>query len=467
MKKRIYFTIETKIREFNARILFSILAAERGYSVVVGSRGHLLRFRKKLKKGIFLSNGNTLRLSYVSEKFKSLGFKVGHLDEEGAITFDYEHQIFRFDFNLFEKIDFFFAVGEREKQAILSNKLRGHPNKKIYVSGNSRFDMLDKKFYNLYDEDVEKIKKKYGNFVLITTKFNKINVLKRRDHMDYVKDTIESGYVRRNIDHYFVKESFKNDTKTMKELESFLKDVGKNFPDTKFLLKPHPGENFNYWMEFKEKINQSNFKIIPVNEFNTNAFILASNFLIASNCTTLLEGYLLDKLGINFLPYSNPRVHYELTKTLSKNCFTTEELINEVKETLNQKTFNRKNLSEDEKKVLLFTINNTKENSVEKMLDYLDTLNISDDSKDKFSLFSNIHLYKAKETLIEIFKTVFKKKDKYLKEKKEYLFQKNPGYTIHEISDIKDKLCKSLKLETNKFEVKNIMPGLFAIQKKK
>ena len=87
MKKRIYFTIETKIREFNARILFSILAAERGYSVVVGSRGHLLRFRKKLKKGIFLSNGNTLRLSYVSEKFKSLGFKVGHLDEEGGNHF--------------------------------------------------------------------------------------------------------------------------------------------------------------------------------------------------------------------------------------------------------------------------------------------------------------------------------------------------------------------------------------------
>ena len=43
----------------------------------------------------------------------------------------------------------------------------------------------------------------------ITTKFNKINVLKRKDHMDYVKDTIESGYVRRDIDHYFVESPLK------------------------------------------------------------------------------------------------------------------------------------------------------------------------------------------------------------------------------------------------------------------
>ena len=59
MKQRIYYCIETKVRELNARILFSILAAERGYSVVLGSRGHMLRFSKKLKKGLFLSNGNT------------------------------------------------------------------------------------------------------------------------------------------------------------------------------------------------------------------------------------------------------------------------------------------------------------------------------------------------------------------------------------------------------------------------
>ena len=239
MKKRIYFTIETKVREFYSRILFSILAAERGYSVVIGSRGHFFRFKDKLKKGIFLTNGNTVRLSYISTIFKKLGFKIGHLDEEGAITFSYEHHIWRYDFELFKKIDFFFCGGEREKKAILANNLEGNPEEKIIVTGNTRFDLLKENFLKLYDSDKVKIKEKYGSFVLITTKFNKINVIKKKDSMDYFQGAISSGYIRRDCDKYYAEESVKNDIKTKEELENFLINIDKKFPDTKFLLKPY------------------------------------------------------------------------------------------------------------------------------------------------------------------------------------------------------------------------------------
>ena len=466
MKQRIYYCIETKVRELNARILFSILAAERGYSVVLGSRGHMLRFSKKLKKGLFLSNGNTKRLSGVSQVFKKLGFKVGHLDEEGAITFNYEQHVWRFDFDLFKKIDFFFAVGNREREAILSNRLEGNPDNKILITGNNRFDMLNKKFLNIYEDEIKSIKKKYGDFVLITTKFNRVNNVKRTDEDDFVKGSIKSGYIRREIDHYYASESIKEQKKTMHELEIFLKELNTNFPNKKFLLKPHPGENFKYWVEFKKKINQPNFEIIPVNEFHTNAFILASDFLIASNCTTLLESYLLNRLGFNFLPYENTKLHYELPKTLSENCYSKKELISKIKVILDKKAFEKKVLSEDEKKFLLFCINNIKENSVEKMLDYIDNLNLNDNSSDKFTVFSNLFFYRIKEKLIKILKRIFNKEDKYFKEKQEYLLQKNPGFTIEEMSNIKDKLCESLEYQKNKFEIKNIMPGLYSIEKK-
>ena len=465
MKKRIYFSIETKIREFNARILFSILAAARGYSVVIGSRGHFLRFCNKLKKGLFLSNGTTKRLSSVSEKFKELGFKVGHLDEEGAITFDYQHHIWRYDFDLFKKIDFFFAVGKREREAILSNHLEGQPENKIFITGNNRFDMLHENFHHIYKEDINEIKKKYGEFVLITTKFNRINYIKRSDEDDFVKGCIKSGYTRREIDYYFASQSVQEQKKTMSELENFLKELNKNFPDKKFLLKPHPGEDFDYWLKFKKNINQTNFEIIPVNEFHTNAFILASNFLIASNCTTLLECYLLNKLGLNFLPYENTRLHYELPKTLSENCYSKDELIFKVKDTFKKKNFLKKILSEKEKKFLAFSINNINENSFEKMLDYIDELNLDNDSKDKFSLFSNIYFYKLKEQLIKILKKISGKQEKYLKEKSKYLFQKNPGIKIQEIIKTKNLFCDVLNLNKDKFTVKFLKPGLFVIEK--
>ena len=77
MKPRIYFSIETKIRELNARVLFALKAAQKGYSVVIGARGNLTRFRKYLKTGVLLSNGHTLRLASFSKSFSDLGFNVG------------------------------------------------------------------------------------------------------------------------------------------------------------------------------------------------------------------------------------------------------------------------------------------------------------------------------------------------------------------------------------------------------
>ena len=396
MKERIYFSIETKVREFYSRMLFSILAAERGYSVVIGSRGHLLRFKDKLKKGIYLTNGNTVRLSFISEMFKKLGFKIGHLDEEGAITYDYEHHIWRYDFEIFKKIDFFFCIGERDKEAIISNNLEGNPEKKITITGNSRFDLLKENFLKLYDSDKKKIKEKYGRFVLITTKFPKINIIKKEDNYNFLKGSIESGYIRRDNDKYYAEESVKNDLKTKEELEYFLRDIDKNFPDTKFILKPHPGENYQYWEEFSKKIKQNNLIIVPVNEYQTNAFILASDFIIASNCTTLLEAYLLKKLGINFLPYSNSRVQYELPKAISVNCYTTSELIDNVRSKLKIKNFDRKELSTKEKNFLSFSIANVNQSSAHKMLDCLEKFKISDNTSDKFTIYSFLYIYKFK-----------------------------------------------------------------------
>ncbi len=464
MKKRIYFTIETKVREFYSRILFSILAAERGYSVVIGSRGHFFRFKDKLKKGIFLTNGNTVRLSYISTIFKKLGFKIGHLDEEGAITFSYEHHIWRYDFELFKKIDFFFCGGEREKKAILANNLEGNPEEKIIVTGNTRFDLLKENFLKLYDSDKVKIKEKYGSFVLITTKFNKINVIKKKDSMDYFQGAISSGYIRRDCDKYYAEESVKNDIKTKEELENFLINIDKKFPDTKFLLKPHPGENYRYWNDFKNRIKQDNLFIIPVNEYHTNAFILACDLMIASNCTTLLEAYLIKKSGINFLPYDNTKVHYELPKAVSINCYTTNQLIEKIKDILKSKKFNRKQLSIKEKNFLSFSIANTNEGSADKMLDYLDKLKIDNNTNDKFTIYSFSFIYYIKEFLIKILNKYIRRHS-YLSNTQEYMKQKYPGLTLSEIKTLKNSICNLMNLDKKNFVIKRIMPGLFIIEK--
>ena len=464
MKPRIYFSIETKVRELNARILFALMAAQKGYSVVIGARAHFTRFREYLKTGTFISNGNTKRLANLSKSFADIGFKVGHLDEEGAITFDFIHHIFRYDFEVFKKIHFFFCCGQREKDAILENNLLGNPEKKIFITGNNRFDLLNHKFKALYDEEFKKIKKKYGEYILITTKFNKINYLDKGTGTDYYQGLMQSGYLRRDIDKYYGKESIKNDTKTKIELEKFLVDVDYDFPNEKFLLKPHPGEDFNYWLSFKEKNKIKNLLIIPVNEFNTNSFILASKFLIASNCTTLLESYLLGKMGINFLPYENKKLHYQLTKSISLNCYNLNNLKSEIIQRLKNKNFRLKELSNDENYLLKYTIANLEKNSIEEMLEVIKNFAVFDNKHDKFTLLKYKNIYDLKENLVSLINHIFRK-DNYINQKRIYSFQKNPGIEKNEVTKIAKIICKIKKIDFNNFSIKYLYPGLIKFEK--
>ena len=464
MKPRIYFSIETKIRELNARVLFALKASKKGYSVVIGSRAHLTKFRKYLKTGVFISNGNTKRLANLSKSFSDIGFNVGHLDEEGAITFDFIHHIFRYDFDVFNKIDFFFSSGEREKDAILANNLKGNPEKKISVTGNTRFDLLDKKFIPLYNEELKNIKEKYKEYILITTKFNKINYLDKGTGTNYYDGLVKSGYLRRDVDEYYGKESIKNDTKTKTDLENFLIDIDKNFPDEKFLLKPHPGENFNYWLSFKKKNKINNLLIIPVNEFNTNSFILGSKFIIASNCTTLLEAYLLGKLGINFLPYGEKKLHYELTKSISTNCYDLSSLNLELNKRFKDKNYKLKKLSEYERKILRYTIANFDKNSIDEILKVVNHFSINDSKKDEFTFFRYKTLYDLKESLVSLRNSILKN-DKFIKSKREYNFQKNPGITKNEVSKIAKIICRIEKINFDDFSISNLYPGLIKFEK--
>ena len=104
---------------------------------------------------------------------------------------------------MFNKIDFYFSSGEREKDAILANNLKGNPEKKISITGNTRFDLLDKKFIPLYNDELKKIKEKYGEYILITTKFNKINYLDKGTGTNYYDGLVKSGYLRRDVDEYW------------------------------------------------------------------------------------------------------------------------------------------------------------------------------------------------------------------------------------------------------------------------
>ena len=66
------------------------------------------------------------------------------------------------------------------------------------ITGNARFDILKRNAKNYYHNEVNEIKKKYNDFFLVTTKFAKINYIKRKNIVDYYSSQISKGMLPTN-----------------------------------------------------------------------------------------------------------------------------------------------------------------------------------------------------------------------------------------------------------------------------
>lgn len=462
IKKRIYISVETKVRELNARILFAINASLKNYSAVLGSRGRILKYRRHMQKGIVIFNSISHKIIYQLKKFKLLDFLVGCLDEEGLISYSFDHHTFRFDPAMFKVVDFMLVSGERERCAVLHNIRSNNADKKIIVTGNPRIDLIKPKLASIFDSEVKSIKKKYGKFIFIPTMFPKTNTVNRSSlSNNYMALAKEQGYCKRDIDKYIAEESANNENFTRKELMNFISLFSVNFKKKKILIKPHPSENIETWKNFVQTLNNKNIIVINVNELQTNSLIKACDILLASNCTTLVESFVLKKAAINFIPYKNDKVNFELPQTVSHNLYSVTELYNFFKK--NNFNVKKKKLSKKEIKILNYTIKNfATENASKLILDYLDrTKELNDVYTDKRYPIPYDIFYAVKSFLFKITDVIGFKKISYKINLINYQKQKNPGFDINELVSKKDQICKILNIDKKKIIIKEIYKGLF------
>ena len=146
------------------------------------------------------------------------------------------------------------------------------------------------------------IKKKYGK-ILISTQFPRYNnnIIDVENNSDYFKKAYQG---KKDV---FSKSNIKvglHQKKNFVEYFKMYKFLNKKFPNLNFLVRPHPAENLNYYEQLEKKNNFSNIKILKGND-SIIPYIISSEVLIACNCTTSIESFLLNKNSINYIPWKD------------------------------------------------------------------------------------------------------------------------------------------------------------------
>ena len=321
----IYSPLETQARELEARILFCIQCANKGHNSFFGHKTSFTFFIKNLEPGIFIHKSIQKRKYDEIKKYSRLGHLNVALDEEALMIFDEEEYFeYRLTKRCLEAVDFFVTWGEKDFNMI-KNKYKDI-EKKLICAGNSRIDVLKNKLF--IEREANAIKEKYGDFILINTKFARFNVKERgmgsfADMTKFNNPNITDRVFKK------IQDSMSHEEKNLNQYMETISKLASDFKHIKIILRPHPAENHETWKRFIKNINSENVLFV-FDGSSANAWMKAAYKVISFNCTTALEASIMGVTSINYIPFEDERIEYELPKKSSITLRTYQRLKEEI-----------------------------------------------------------------------------------------------------------------------------------------
>ncbi|WP_173918936.1 surface carbohydrate biosynthesis protein [Halobacillus sp. Marseille-Q1614] len=338
--KWVYLPIETKVRELDAKLLLTYYAVQQGYRVVLGLSGMVEQALEYLPKGIFLDKGYTC-VDKVRrfEMAKSKGHTVVNLEEEGFPLTEKElylkKHVSRESLDL---LDYELCWGEVQKNTII----RAYPGvrNKCLITGNPRLDLLKKKYRTLFEKKALAIKKKYGDFILVNTRFPL-----------YTKSINDDGTLNRkvvaNLRKAYGEKIHKKMTREYKDFIIMIKKASTRYPNLTFVIRPHPSDKFNVYQQ--DLVECKN--VYVVHEDNVVNWIMASKLVIHTGCTTGVESFLLERPVISYV--TTVEDTFDLPNELSIKVHNLDELFQFMDHEMDSYNFHRHKFNEDKKLELL------------------------------------------------------------------------------------------------------------------
>lgn len=338
MSHNLYILNEYYKREFSSSLLLGMAALLRKkFNVYIGTQETYKRLLKRniLKKGIM----HTKSVTHGIEKYefhtnlKKRGFKITcHDQEHGLLDNDFIKLFLkpRLDMKNLNLIDRYYCWGNYDYQHLIKY-FKKHKNKFI-VTGSTRVDAWKK------NRQV-KLKKKIKT-ILVVSNFGIVNNI---EGQKVALNKIQKDYISRSKS---LKKEYKiyinNQKKLFKKFCSLILFLKKEYPKTRIILRPHLTEKFEFW-----KKNFKNFEINTKSELSE--LIYESDIIIQNGCTSSLEGTILNKTVINYIPIKQKHGMGTFVKKFTYNCKTYDQ----IKKIINKDPKTKKNFIKKLKQRLL------------------------------------------------------------------------------------------------------------------
>jgi surface carbohydrate biosynthesis protein len=292
----LYLPMEISSRELDSRLLLAALALDRGYEIVLGQKWLMERNIRAMRPGIYLSKTLTGRDSKFMRRAKDLGYFVAAIDEEMPGLVTTEKELRWVSEEAVRATNLLFAPGTANVKALRTK----YPwaADRIHAIGNPRIDLLRPELRSIYDTEVARIRAQHGRFILVNTNLGFTN--SQKGPVDIIlAEQVRLGKLNMasSGDAEYVEGIKAMESANRAATLELLQKLPAAFPDLRIVLRPHPSENLEFWQSAIG--NYSNVTL--VREGPVAPWILASQILLHTNCTTGVEAVALEKPAICLL----------------------------------------------------------------------------------------------------------------------------------------------------------------------
>lgn len=242
------------------------------------------------------------------------GGKIINLDEEGAVDYtDQSTLTGRYSRQLFENSSLILFWGERQRELVSESWSN---NVTTAVTGHPRFDLLKEQHQYLYEDDVNDIRRRFRDFILINT------------NMGFGNNIRGDAFVRENYGPRF-KQIDRIIEFDKRKLQSYIELVRTMAAETSkdIILRPHPEESRAVYEEAFDDLANVNV----IFEGSVVPWLIAAEIMIHPDCTTALESYFMGRIPFSYLPDSFPEdLVTNLPLKASYQFITREAVLNAV-----------------------------------------------------------------------------------------------------------------------------------------
>lgn len=319
MTKTLLLPAEIASRELDARLLQGVLALDRGWRVIVGSKALINRGIWRLPPSLYLCQTLTHKRFTMLKLLNRMGHMSYGWDEEGIIYLERDVYLMRrVSTDTLSLLDGLIAWGQQSAEDLNHRAIT--VNLSARPLGNPRFDFLRPELRRLYVNEVEAIQRAHGDFVLINTNFSSFNPIISLH--DLPKRVISDKNIPTGNEPKRFAEVLEHRRKIF---DLFLKDLPKftsQHPDLKFIVRPHPGEDIAIW----DKIFQGQTNVQVIREGTSIPWLIAAKALVHNSCTTAVEAAIIGHTAIAYCPELSLENESGLPNAISHRVGSIDEL---------------------------------------------------------------------------------------------------------------------------------------------